>query len=114
MPVSIGASTRFPGGAGYVQLRGGRLQGAATAALGAPRRLDARTGQPLVLVDPRYFRPTEVELLTGDPMKARAKLGWSHKTSFEELVTEMVKSDLRKLQLEPRHHEYPQLRIVSH
>jgi GDPmannose 4,6-dehydratase len=62
--------------------------------------VDARTGQPLVLVDPRYFRPTEVELLTGDPMKARAKLGWSHKTSFEELVTEMVKSDLRKLQFE--------------
>jgi GDPmannose 4,6-dehydratase len=78
------------------------------------QRVDARTGQPLVLVDPRYFPPTEVELLTGDPMKARAKLGWSHKTSFEELVTEMVKSDLRKLQLEPRRHEYPQLRIVSH
>ncbi|MCU1295666.1 MAG: GDP-mannose 4,6-dehydratase, partial [Bryobacterales bacterium] len=74
--------------------------------------VDAKTGHPLVRVDPRYFRPTDVELLIGDPMKAREKLGWSHKTSFEELVTEMVKSDLRKLQSEQRRHEYPQLRAV--
>jgi len=74
--------------------------------------VDAKTGHPLVRVDPRYFRPTEVELLIGDPMKAREKLGWSHKTSFEELVTEMVKSDLRKLQSEQRRYEYPQLRAV--
>jgi GDPmannose 4,6-dehydratase len=74
--------------------------------------VDAKTGHPLVRVDPRYFRPTDVELLIGDPMKARKKLGWSHKTSFEELVTEMVKSDLRKLQSEQRRHEYPQLRAV--
>jgi GDPmannose 4,6-dehydratase len=74
--------------------------------------VDAKTGQHLIRVDPRYFRPTEVELLIGDPMKAREKLGWSHKTSFDDLVTEMVKSDLRKLQSETRRHEYPQLRAV--
>ena len=41
------------------------------------------TGQVLVEVDPRYFRPTEVDTLLGDPSKARAKLGWRHKTSFD-------------------------------
>lgn len=75
--------------------------------------IDAKTGHTLIRVDPRYFRPTEVELLVGDPMKAREKLGWSHKTSFEDLVTEMVTSDLRKLQSETRRHEHPQLRVVS-
>lgn len=56
---------------------------------------DARTGHDLVRIDPRYFRPTEVELLLGDPGKAHAKLGWRHRTSFKELVTEMVEADLR-------------------
>ena len=46
-----------------------------------------------VRIDPRYFRPTEVELLLGDPSKAKAKLGWQPKTSFRELVTMMVKAD---------------------
>ena len=55
---------------------------------------DAKTGQELVLVDPRYFRPTEVEQLIGDPTKARQKLGWRHEVGFEELVREMVASDL--------------------
>jgi GDPmannose 4,6-dehydratase len=64
--------------------------------------VDARTGAVLVKVDPRYFRPTEVELLLGDPSKARAKLGWNHKISFEELVTEMVQADLKSIQEEPR------------
>ncbi len=49
---------------------------------------------PIVRVDPRYFRPTEVETLLGDPSKARVTLGWIPKTSFEELVTEMVREDL--------------------
>ncbi|HQT78440.1 MAG TPA: GDP-mannose 4,6-dehydratase [Rhodopila sp.] len=75
--------------------------------------IDSRTGSTLVRVDARYFRPTEVELLIGDPTKAREKLGWIHTTSFDDLVTEMVTSDLRKLQWERRHHEHPQLRIVS-
>jgi GDPmannose 4,6-dehydratase len=57
--------------------------------------LDARSGRVLVQVDPRYFRPTEVDLLVGDPSKARSKLGWQHKVSFEQLVAEMVAADVR-------------------
>ena len=56
--------------------------------------VDARTGVALVSVDPRYFRPTEVDQLVGDPSKAHAKLGWRHEVGFEELVKEMVASDL--------------------
>lgn len=52
-------------------------------------------GKVIVKVDPRYFRPTEVETLLGDPTKAREKLGWTPKTSFAELVAEMVREDLR-------------------
>jgi len=59
---------------------------------------DAATGRCLVEVDPRYFRPTEVELLLGDPTKAREKLGWTHKTSVRELAAEMVREDLRVMQ----------------
>ena len=62
------------------------------------RGLDARTGRPLVMVDPRYFRPTEVETLLGDPAKAKAQLGWSPKVSFRQLVGEMVDEDLRAAQ----------------
>lgn len=51
-------------------------------------------GKCIVQVDPRYFRPTEVETLLGDPTKAREKLGWVPRTTFAELVTEMVRSDL--------------------
>ncbi len=64
--------------------------------------LDERTGAALVRVDPRYFRPTEVDLLVGDPTKAREKLGWHHRTSFRELVSEMVKSDLCEVAQENR------------
>jgi GDPmannose 4,6-dehydratase len=56
--------------------------------------IDAVTGRKLVRVDPRYFRPTEVETLLGDATKARHKLGWSAEVSFSELVAEMVESDL--------------------
>jgi GDPmannose 4,6-dehydratase len=52
-------------------------------------------GKCIVRVDPRYFRPTEVESLLGDASQARAKLGWSPKVSFERLVAEMVESDFR-------------------
>ena len=54
----------------------------------------ADTGRCLVEVDPRYFRPTEVELLLGDPAKAQAKLGWHHETSVRDLAREMVQVDL--------------------
>jgi len=50
---------------------------------------------PIVAVDPRYFRPTEVETLLGDATKAKEKLGWTPRISFEELVSEMVREDLK-------------------
>ena len=65
--------------------------GAGTDEVGA----DAKTGQPLIQVDPRYFRPTEVQQLIGDPSKARERLGWRHQVGFEDLVKEMVASDLK-------------------
>jgi len=55
-------------------------------------------GKCVVAVDPRYFRPTEVETLLGDASKARQKLGWTPKISFHELVTEMVREDLKSAQ----------------
>ena len=55
---------------------------------------DKKTGDVLVKIDPRYFRPTEVELLIGDPSKAHEQLGWKHTTSFADLVKEMVAADL--------------------
>ena len=55
---------------------------------------DEETGQLIVAVDPRYFRPTEVETLLGDPTKAKEKLGWEPKITFEEMVHEMMESDV--------------------
>ena len=55
----------------------------------------AQKEMPIVQVDPRYFRPTEVETLLGDPTNAREKLGWTPKTTFQELVSEMVREDLK-------------------
>ncbi len=55
---------------------------------------DAKTGTVRVEIDPRYFRPTEVDLLLGDPAKAQRVLGWKHTTSFPDLVKDMVKADL--------------------
>jgi GDPmannose 4,6-dehydratase len=54
------------------------------------------TGDVLVEVDQRYFRPTEVETLLGDPSKAKAKLGWAPCVTFRELVSEMVREDLKE------------------
>ena len=56
--------------------------------------VDAKTGRGIVKIDPRYFRPTEVDTLLGDPSKARSRLGWKAEISFERLVQEMVESDL--------------------
>jgi GDPmannose 4,6-dehydratase len=56
--------------------------------------IEAATGKVRVEIDKRYFRPTEVELLLGDPTKAREKLGWTHSTPFATLVKEMVAADL--------------------
>ena len=57
----------------------------------------SKDGRVLVSVDPRYFRPTEVDLLIGDPTKARTKLGWTHTVGFDELVREMVDADRARL-----------------
>ena len=65
-------------------------RGAGTEEIG----VDAKTGQVRVEVDPRYFRPTEVDLLIGDAGKAKEKLGWQATTGFEDLVAEMVRADL--------------------
>ena len=78
---------------------------AAAEELGIPIRFEgagvdekgyhAETGKCLVAVDPRYFRPTEVETLLGDPTKAREKLGWVPRITFKQMVTEMIQADLR-------------------
>src|SRR5512135_130252 len=61
-----------------------------------PKRFQAlKPGQTVVRVDPRYYRPAEVDTLLGDARKARAKLGWKPKTGFRELIKEMVREDLR-------------------
>jgi GDPmannose 4,6-dehydratase len=62
--------------------------------------VDARTGQVLVEIDQRYFRPSEVDSLLGDARKARAKLGWAPKVRFPELVREMVEEDLAGVKAE--------------
>ena len=77
---------------------------AAAKELGMPIRWDGEgveekgydaSGKCIIAVDPRYFRPTEVETLLGDASKAKNKLGWTPKISFDELVSEMVREDLK-------------------
>ncbi|MDB5682913.1 MAG: gmd [Sphingomonas bacterium] len=62
---------------------------------------DTATGKHLISVDPRYFRPTEVEQLLGDATKARTKLGWTHETTNRELASEMVREDLKVMRDAP-------------
>jgi GDPmannose 4,6-dehydratase len=66
---------------------------------------DTATGKVVVEVDPRYFRPTEVELLLGDPTKAKEKLGWVHDTKWEALCAEMVAADMITVAREQRRNE---------
>ena len=61
------------------------------------RGLDSASGTTVVEVDPRYFRPTEVDLLLGDPTKAEKRLGWRHESNVDELVAEMVDLDLKAM-----------------
>ncbi|MBF0300522.1 MAG: GDP-mannose 4,6-dehydratase [Oligoflexia bacterium] len=61
--------------------------------------VDKRTNKKIVLVDPKYFRPTEVNLLLGDPTKVKTKLGWEPHVKYEELVKIMVEADLKNLQV---------------
>jgi GDPmannose 4,6-dehydratase len=81
---ALGITLHFEG-------EGKRETGIVSAVIG--NKAKVRAGDVIVKVDPRYFRPTEVETLLGDPSKARTKLGWQPTTSFEELVREMIQSD---------------------
>ena len=60
--------------------------------------IDTKSGNAIVKIDPRYYRPTEVDILLGDPSKAKNELGWEHTVSFEDLVSEMVQEDLKLIQ----------------
>jgi GDPmannose 4,6-dehydratase len=71
----------------------------------AERGIEAGSGRVLVEVDARYFRPTEVDHLLGDPSKARDKLGWKHRVTFDALVKEMVEEDLKLLRNESQRYE---------
>ena len=62
--------------------------------------IEAKTGEVRIEIDPRYFRPTEVDSLIGDPSKAQQKLGWHHKIDFGSLIDEMVDCDLKLMQTE--------------
>jgi GDPmannose 4,6-dehydratase len=64
--------------------------------------IDAKSGKTLIEIDPRYFRPAEVDLLLGDPTKARKSMGWKPQTDFEGLVNMMVDSDLKLAEREKR------------
>jgi GDPmannose 4,6-dehydratase len=69
--------------------------------------IDEASGKALVKVDPRYFRPTEVDVLIGDASKAHARLGWKHRVSFDALVKEMVEEDRKALRDEPKRRNGP-------
>jgi GDPmannose 4,6-dehydratase len=66
--------------------------------------IDAKSGKIVIEIDPKYFRPTEVDLLLGDPTKAKTKLGWEPKVTFENLVNMMVDADLELAEREKRAH----------
>jgi len=66
--------------------------------------IDEKTGTVLVEIDPRYFRPTEVDNLIGDPRKAHNKLGWRHRVTFDQLVGDMVEADLVALRMQRHRH----------
>jgi len=70
----------------------------------AERGIEAGSGRVLVEIDARYFRPTEVDYLLGDPSKAHDKLGWKHRVTFDALVKEMMEEDLKLLRNESRRH----------
>ena len=69
-------------------------------------------GRCIVAIDPRYFRPTEMDALLGDASKARAKLGWRPRVSFKELVSEMAREDLKEAERDQlvKHHGYSVLK----
>jgi GDPmannose 4,6-dehydratase len=80
----LGVTVQFEG-------EGEKEIGVVAAVTGSKAKV--KVGDVIVKVDPRYYRPTEVETLLGDPSKAKAKLGWTPTTTFEELVKEMIDAD---------------------
>ena len=76
-----------------VSFGGEGTQEVGTVAVVSGDKAQCKAGDVIVRVDPRYFRPTEVETLLGDPGKAKRRLGWSPTTTLAELVSEMVESD---------------------
>ncbi|MFY7939818.1 MAG: GDP-mannose 4,6-dehydratase, partial [Burkholderiaceae bacterium] len=60
--------------------------------------IDTATGKTVMRINPKFYRPAEVELLIGDPAKAKAKLGWAPETTLEQLCQMMVEADLRRNQ----------------
>lgn len=85
---ALGITLRFEGE--------GVAERAVVAAVSGDKAPAIKTGDVIVKVDPRYFRPTEVETLLGDPTKAREKLGWVPEVKIDELITEMIAEDLDK------------------
>ncbi|KTT19286.1 GDP-mannose 4,6-dehydratase [Pseudacidovorax intermedius] len=77
----------------HIEFSGSGLDEVGTVTKVEGARSKCKVGDVVVRVDPRYYRPTEVETLLGDPSKAKSKLGWSPKITFDELVTEMIESD---------------------
>jgi len=71
---------------------------ATVTSIAEPKRAKCKVGDVILKVDPRYYRPTEVETLLGDPSKAKAKLGWTPKITLRELVSEMVEADYQAAQ----------------
>jgi GDPmannose 4,6-dehydratase len=69
--------------------------------------VDSKSGKTLVRIDPTYFRPTEVDMLVGDSSKARQKLGWKPKTTFTQLVKEMIAGDLEAAKREVANGKHP-------
>jgi GDPmannose 4,6-dehydratase len=74
---------------------------------------DSSTGKVVILIDPRYFRPTEVELLIGDATKAKKKLGWVARTTFEQLIKEMVEEDLKLVRREAEYRRFDEGRGIA-
>jgi len=86
----LGITLAFEGdGAGEV----GRVEAVSDNLCNGGQKAKVKLGDVVVRVDPRYFRPTEVETLLGDASKAKAKLGWTPATTLQELVSEMVRAD---------------------
>jgi GDPmannose 4,6-dehydratase len=82
------------------QGKGVNEKGVVLSAKPIEEKVNVKPGDVVVQVDPHYFRPTEVETLLGDPTKAKQKLGWEPEITFEEMIAEMVKHDIKEAQMD--------------